>query len=152
MAVLLEAAGSSRISPAPSSPGASLRDRPGPVVMESLLEVVPTEEVLGVRAVHVGADMNDDVPGAARGWLDGLNCGFAVRHALVVGDHAIEGERDAPTRSAAPDVDVRDIYRGGLESTDLELDCQRGRGGGPGDRPFRGRRTNPVELEDQRCR
>src|SRR6478735_1368179 len=58
MAVLLEAAGSSRISPCASSPSASLSDRPGPVVMDCLLEQVSAEQVPGVRGDHVGPDVD----------------------------------------------------------------------------------------------
>src|ERR1700693_1445890 len=152
MAVLLEAAGSSRISPALSSPCASLCDRPGPVVMEYLLEEIPTEEVLGVRAGHVRSDMNHDIPGAARGWIGGLHGALDVRRALVVCNHGVEGVLDRPTRGAAPEMDVRDVYRGSLETGDLELDGERGWRGGDRDRALGSRRTDPVQLENERSR
>src|SRR5216683_2212338 len=101
------------------------------------------DESLGLRGSRVMQLLREQVPAERIGGGDGR---FRVGVALGVGRHLVQADGDAPPLLAAPQVDMRDVLRVGLEAADRELerdasglDLQRGgtrgcdRGVGPGD-------------------
>src|SRR6266850_8094160 len=75
-----------------------------------LREEIPAEQVRGVRALHVGTRVDDDIPGAVRrGIGHPLDGRLDVRLALAVGDDLVQGKLDVAGLLAAADVNVRDV-------------------------------------------
>src|SRR5216683_4332863 len=122
MSVARVALGSSTTSPESSDDANESLGLRGSRVMQLLREQVPAEQIGGVRTLHVRSRVHDHVPGAGRGRIGGGDGRFRVGVALGVGRHLVQADGDAPPLLAAPQVDMRDVLRVGLEATDRELE------------------------------